>query len=544
MAPQTFARSASGLVRELSIWDAMWFGVLASGLFAMLVYVFPYPQFTTPGISIPLTLLVATICTVPVAITYAGLGSAMPRAGGDYLFQSRSISPFVGFIVPLGWAAILWTVFFPISSSIITEDALIPALLALGNSFNSAVPGEIAEWLLTEPGRIIFTLALGVCAWAVAVKGIAFYRKLQRRIFMPAIGITFVTFLVILLTTSTGSFADHFNSNPVNAEAGVTVESIIAAARHGGWSPPSFSLGDTLLWVTILMGAIPFAVFAAEGMLGEIKGARNFRKMAGVFILGAFIIGVAVLALVYLLFERMASKEFISAASFAYNTGAAEIPTGMNVSALTSAAGSSPIPALLLAVGFTACSFQLLVSINLNVTRMLISMGLDRSLPPAISKINTRTRSPIFATTLYLVLCMAAAVFFITNPDWYTPLISTSAVSGEGILLFSCIAGFLLPFRNKPIYEASPIARHKVLGLPLLSVASGVASLILLFSWIEIMTNDKLGVTGAGLGLKFDPRALVLAPLVIAAVIFAGWRWAERRRGIDPSLAFKEIPPE
>src|SRR3954447_4112484 len=107
-APQVFSRSASGLVRDLSLWDAMWFGVLSSGLFFSIVYFFPYPQYIVPGINTPLMLVIATFLSIPITIVYAGLGSAMPRAGGDYLFQSRGISPLVGFAIPLGWAAMLW----------------------------------------------------------------------------------------------------------------------------------------------------------------------------------------------------------------------------------------------------------------------------------------------------------------------------------------------------------------------------------------------------------------------------------------------------
>jgi hypothetical protein len=58
------------------------------------------------------------------------------------------------------------------------------------------------------------------------------------------------------------------------------------------------------------------------------------------------------------------------------------------------------------------------------------------------------------------------------------------------------------------------------------------------------MTNDKLGVTGAGLNLLFDPRLVTIVPLFIAGALFLGWRQVEARRGVDTRLAFKQIPPE
>lgn len=543
-APRVFSRSASGLVRDLSLWDAMWFGILASGLFFSFVYFFPYPQFITPGINTPLMLLIATVCTVPIAIVYAGLGSAMPRAGGDYLFQSRSIAPAVGFIIPFGWAALLWTIFFPLTASVIVANGLSPFLVALADNLDASALADFAEWMSTTAGQLVVTLAFSVAAWAITVKGVALYRKVQQYFFIPAVVITFVTFVVVLLFTSTSSFQESFNEYPANAAAGVTVESIMETARAEGWQPPQSSFSDTILWVPILMGAIPFAVFAAEGMLGEIKGVRNFRRLAWTFVIGAFTIGIVVLGFIYFLFEQTASKEFLSAASYVYNTGAMEMPVDMNLASMTGTVSSSALLALALGLGFIASAFQLMIGIFMNVTRMLVSMGLDRSLPPAISKINPSTHSPVFAATLYLALLTLTSIFFITSPDWYTPLVTCAAISGLGILLFSCLAAITLPLKNRQLYESSPIANHRIFGLPLLTVAGVLGFTIQLISWIVIMTNDKLGVTGAGMGLKFDPRLVVLSPLVIAAIVYFGWKAIERNRGVDSSLAFKEIPPE
>ena len=97
-----FARQSSGLVRDLTLTDAAWYGVFSSGGLFGFVFLFPYPQFASPGISIPLMLVLTLAFAVVVYFVYAALGSAMPRAGGDYLFQSRTLHPLVGFTVP--WA--------------------------------------------------------------------------------------------------------------------------------------------------------------------------------------------------------------------------------------------------------------------------------------------------------------------------------------------------------------------------------------------------------------------------------------------------------
>lgn len=543
-APQVFSRSASGLVRDLSMWDAMWFGVLSSGLFFSFVFFFPYPQFISPHINTWLMLVISTVATVPIVICYAGLGSAMPRAGGDYLFESRSIAPIVGFTIPFGWAALMWTIFFPLTATVFITSGLAPILNSLGSAWNAGAFTSVATWLGTTFGTLVTTLALSALAWALTVRGVAVYRKIQRWVFVPAIFITFFAFLIVLLFTSHSSFINDFNSFPANKAAGVTAAKVMATATAAGWKPAGFNLNDTLLWVPIMMGVVPFAVFASEGMLGEVKGARNFRRMAGTFMLGAVVIGVFVMALIYFLFQGTAGRNFISAASYVSNTGKLTIPVGVNMATLTTTVSSSPLLAIAIGVGFMASAFQLMTGIFMNISRMLVSMGLDRSLPSRFAAVHQRTHTPVFAATVYLILVAATTIFFVYDSNWYTPLTYSAAVSGEGILLFGCLAAFLLPIRNPQIYASSPIARYKLLGIPLLQVAGAVGFIILGVSWVVIMTNDKLGVTGAGLNLLFDPRLVTIVPLFIAAALFLGWRRVEARRGIDTRLAFKEIPPE
>ena len=379
----------------------------------------------------------------------------------------------------------------------------------------------------------------------MTIAGVSTYRKIQRWIFVPAIIITFVTFVVVLLVTSHSSWQEHFNALPANKEAGVTVDKVFSTASAAGWKHTGMNLGDTLIWIPIMMGAIPFAVFAAEGMLGEVKGARNFRKMALTFVLGAFIIGTVVLAFIYFLFERTVSRDFISAASYATNTGKLTLPTGLDLSNMTSLVSGSSLLAIAIGIGFIASAFQLMVGIYMDVTRMLVSMGLDRSLPSTIAKVSERTRTPVFAATLYLVLTAVTSAFFISNSDWYTPLISTaSRSSGEGILLFGCLAAgccrSATPGSTRPRpWPSTACSACRCCSSPARSGSSSRA-------WLPGDHHDQRQARRDRCGVRTEVRSavVVLAPLVLAVIIYFGWRAVEARRGVDASLAFKEIPPE
>ena len=90
---------ASGLQRELRLP-----ALTATGICAMLgasVYVVPFMiQRNVPGIGswvLP-AFLFAAVPALLAALAYAILASAMPRAGGSYLYASRGLHPYLGFV--------------------------------------------------------------------------------------------------------------------------------------------------------------------------------------------------------------------------------------------------------------------------------------------------------------------------------------------------------------------------------------------------------------------------------------------------------------
>ena len=92
-------QSASGLRRRLGL-----FGLAATGICSMLgasVYVVPFMiQRNVPGIGswvLP-AFLFAAVPALLAALAYAILASAMPRAGGSYLYASRGLHPYLGFV--------------------------------------------------------------------------------------------------------------------------------------------------------------------------------------------------------------------------------------------------------------------------------------------------------------------------------------------------------------------------------------------------------------------------------------------------------------
>ena len=79
-------------------------GLVAAGVSSMVgasIYIVPFMvQRNIPGIGgwvLPAFVL-ASVPALLAALSYAALSSAMPRAGGSYVFVSRTLHPFWGFI--------------------------------------------------------------------------------------------------------------------------------------------------------------------------------------------------------------------------------------------------------------------------------------------------------------------------------------------------------------------------------------------------------------------------------------------------------------
>ena len=85
--PEVFTRKSSGLVRVMSPYSAFIYNILTMGL------IFPWTYLWAPG-ALPggrlvWGILLAMIFEIPIALTYVWLSTALPRSGGDYVFQSR-----------------------------------------------------------------------------------------------------------------------------------------------------------------------------------------------------------------------------------------------------------------------------------------------------------------------------------------------------------------------------------------------------------------------------------------------------------------------
>ena len=120
-APSLFLRNATGLVKGWSGFDAFSYSFMSVNLVTLGMFyslaVFAY----VPGANPILSIVLAAIAVTFLAVAYSGLIAAMPRAGGDYIWQSRVLDGIPG---TLTGAAVGGIGFFLVSNAFALGDTV------------------------------------------------------------------------------------------------------------------------------------------------------------------------------------------------------------------------------------------------------------------------------------------------------------------------------------------------------------------------------------------------------------------------------------
>lgn len=529
-AKSAFTRTASGLVREMSIWDAALFGLMATGGVYSFVYLYPFPQFFSPGFNVPV-LIIATFAFALLAyFCYAALGSAMPRAGGDYLYESRTIHRIVGFVIPWGSQIVAWLVFPVTGAFVINSLGLVPICTAFG--LDSA-----ASWLSTAAGGTVVAVVVILVEWTLAAGGLRLFRKAQMWVIVPFMVIGMLAIIVILLVKWNANYVDAFNA--FNAGSGITVDSVRAAAAKAGMVQTGFSLKNTAIWIGVLAGIIPYTMYAAQGMLGEVKDAANFNRLFRTFMVPGLFMAFFMLLAPWLLVQHVFTGTFMNQFAAAYSSGNIAPAYSPNINVFVAMVAPNKWAVLLVALGFIGGGFGISATVVMNAARVMMAMSLDGMLPALFSKVSPRFFTPVTALTIWSACSVAVGVWFNYGDQSLVLAILTSGmVTSTLVVGVTCLGAALFPYTAPEIYESAPVRRLTIGGFPLVTLigALGAAWVALMVYWAIV--RPELGIASS------TPRIFLTIAYASGLVVYVVWQAVERGRGVDTSLTTKEVPPE
>ena len=198
-----FVRKASGLVRAWSVFDAFIYATFSINLITLGLFIFSYCYYLEG--SLITGVVVGAIFTIFEVIVYASLISAMPRAGGDYVWQSRILNRAIGFVLTVtGWWFILW-LWTPLYGQMLTYEVYTPLLAIAGLK-------DAALWFTTtSTGQFVGMLSVCLIVFIYIAVGMKWYARVQKFCFWGGLGGLAIVFLLLLFGNN-ATFIANFNA--------------------------------------------------------------------------------------------------------------------------------------------------------------------------------------------------------------------------------------------------------------------------------------------------------------------------------------------
>jgi basic amino acid/polyamine antiporter, APA family len=536
-----FARKATGLVRGWALRDAFMYAFFSINLITLGLFIFSYAVFIPDG-SLMWAVIISGAYLVLQAITYASLIAAMPRAGGDYIWISRVLGGGIGFVLAAcGWWFILWH-WVPIYANILNVEIFVPLGAIVG------ADGWVS--FFTQPkGLFTASIITALMASLIISLGMRMYARIQKFCFYGGlVGLAFM--FILLLVNSKADFISAFNTQAgeVLGTSGDAYNATLKAGDVGTSAGSSVATFGAVKGVFLL---IPFMLFFnlwsnwGATLYGEVRGASDFRK--NIYAMGGALLATTGLAVVmFLLIAKTMGWDFYNASNngywgtiYAYVDGAPMGATFPYPGLLTSFLMGGAFWQFLLVALLSLWFFGWVGTVFLSSTRVVFAAAFDRVLPEGAAKV-TSNGVPIVAIALMLIPSIPISYFYAYNSsfyDWTLAATEVIAITFAG----SAIAALILPWRKPDIYNASPIAKYKVAGLPLISVAAGGFLVLLGFAIYEWLNNTIYGID---FHLHRGSIWYMLVLYGIAFAIYLGSRYYRRSQGIDMKMVHSEIPVE
>src|SRR4029450_13628102 len=117
----------------------------------------------------------------------------------------------------------------------------------------------------------------------------------------------------------------------------------------------------------------------------------------------------------------------------------------------------------------------------------------DRILPEKVADVSERKHVPVWALVLMLVPALIVSAFYPYTSTFKTSILDATLVIAV-TFLGSAVAATVLPWVKKRLYESSPMARYKVLGIPLITVTGFLTAAFLGFNLWHWFTNSLYAV--------------------------------------------------
>ncbi|HWM53412.1 MAG TPA: hypothetical protein VNP71_09660, partial [Thermoplasmata archaeon] len=267
---QVFTRRASGLVRVMSPYSAFAYNILNIGI------IFPWVYITTiilyPGASIWLGIFITGIFTGFLAVVYAGLASAMPRTGGDYVFQSRTLRPWLGFAIVSTMIITFFLQWQALGGWLVAILGFAPLFTGLGLTTGNTMFIDWGVWFSTPMGAMVTTMVTSTFAALILIKSFRWFVQIQWVMWYGFL-LSYLVMVVMFFITPTATFIGRYDrAATIIAGSGPgAYQGVLSNAIANGFTPNrAFDLLGTLLITPVALTSLGWVGYAQE-QAGEIQ---------------------------------------------------------------------------------------------------------------------------------------------------------------------------------------------------------------------------------------------------------------------------------
>lgn len=503
-----FVRQSTGLVKNVSFLDSITINVSYMSVGAALALI-GFTMVALPsvsGVNLVFGSAIAAAFSIPQMIVYTIMQRRVSRTGGDYVWLSRSIGGFLGSTLT----------FMGITLETMPYLALIAlsAVFAIGSvgSFIGsslsvlAVPGE-APLLQFVVGSLIVIALIGV---NIVRPRMGF--RIISLFWIVGMVATVVSILTLLVAGREG-VTNYINSLQI---ANTTYDSIANSYRGS----TNFDFGATLL-VLPFFALFSYPWFNAAPSVGsELKGCKTIRWNAPISLVVAFLILTIPFATMY----------FVG--GFGFTNAALSNPTlvndrSFNFWTLAMGVSSNFVLELIIGIGWIVFTLAVLAFGIITISRYLLAQAFDRFLPEKIAYVSPKYGSPILAHALDLVVTVALIGL-------------ASFLYGTISSLYGAVAASMIYFAFVGVGAIVYAIYHEPAGRAKLTLMIAGFLQVLVFAFLTYEFFAYPDVWGG------NPLAYgyIAATFIVGVVIYAASKIVHARRGINISMAFKEIPPE
>jgi amino acid transporter len=532
----------------MSPYSAFIYNILTMGI------IFPWTYVWAPtalqGSNLVLGIAFAFLFELPIALAYVWLATALPRSGGDYVFQSRVFGGGFGFTVVFAFFVVWILQWVALSGWLLATLGIAPTFIGLGVTTGSSFFTDIGTWAAGAGGIVTISIANALIALTLLVTGFRNYVRFQY-VMWYAILLSFGIVLLLFLTTNPTEARTSLDAfaGEVDGVSGFFATARAAAESAGVSFNPPFWLFGTLLVAPIAWTSLQWATYSSE-QGGEIKNAHVFRNQAFIMV-GSLIVTAGLLILLALAMQKGIGNDGIRVASSGYWYLVGEATIGGNImfpNLMAMAFTGSPLIVALIGLGFILNSFQIVCNCYIGCTRIMVAQGLDGLLPDWFARVHPRWKTPFNAHLAYFIAAVPVILLFnnkfpgLNVPDWSTRWALGVTFANGAVMTLSALAAALLPYRAKKLYEASPGAKYMFGGVPAVTVVGTLGFVFGMLMVAAFFFREELGLAGSL--TDYFPYYIVAATAAFGLIVYWVMRTVRANQGLKVEYAFAEIPPE